>query len=318
MFIDTHSHLNFNIFNGDRKKVIERTLKSDVWMINVGTNYLTSKKAIEITEDYPKGVFAAVGLHPINLDTGLIKSQKSKMFSFAEDFFAKGEQIKNQNLEDVLEKSFDYNQYKKLSQSPKVIAIGEIGLDYYWRPKTTKKRELFKEKQKELLLQQLDLAKELNLPIILHCRMAHQDLIEVLKSKINGVIHCFTGTWEEAKEYLKMDFYLGFNGLIFKMVFDEIIKNTPLEKILIETDCPYLTPPLPADLSSDLSAEARRAKVEASAKAEASAKEGPATDRNEPLYVKHIAQKIAEIKNLSFEEVAEKTSENAKKLFNLR
>ncbi len=174
------------------------------------------------------------------------------------------------------------------------MAIGEIGLDYYWRPKTTAKKELFKQKQKDLLLKQLELAKELNLPVIFHCRMAHQDLIEVLKSKsqnpnfkIRGVVHCFTGNQQEAKEYMKMGFYLGFNGIIFKFDLKEVIKITPLERIFVETDCPYLSP-------SQFKKE-----------------------RNEPIAVKYIAEEIAKIKNLNYKEITEITTQNAKKLFSI-
>jgi len=289
MLIDTHAHLNFNGYKEDFEEVIKRTLENDVWMINVGSQYETSKKAVEIAERYEKGVYAAVGLHPIHLAEGIFKVKMDK----EETVF----QTKNEN--------FDYEKYKGLTQSKKVVAIGETGLDYYYRPKTKIRLEQFKNKQKEVFLKHLELAMELKLPVIFHCRMAHQDLIEVLnskfkiqKSKIAGVIHCFTGTWEQAGQYLEMGLYLGFNGIIFKpapyrtdgsgagLNLDEIIKKTPLERILIETDCPYLVPP-------------------------------PMSGRNEPLYVKYVAEKIAKIKNLSFEEISEITTGNAKKLFNL-
>lgn len=280
MIIDTHAHLNFAVFNKDRNEVIKKCLESNIWMINAGSNYKTSKRAIEIAEKYNEGVYASVGLHPINLDTGLVKIKTDE---------AEGEHF---------EKEFDYDGYKTLAQNPKVVAIGETGLDYYWKPKTTKKKELFKQKQKELFLKELELAKELNLPIIFHCRMAHQDLIEVLKSKfqnpnskVSGVMHGFVGNTEQLKEYLKMGFYIGFNGIIFKKIegidFEENIKNTPLDRILVETDCPYLTPP-------DFSEE-----------------------RNNPLGVKYVAQRIVEIKNVSFDKVAEITTHNAKTFFQL-
>jgi len=128
------------------------------------------------------------------------------------------------------------------------------------------------------------------LPVIFHCRMAHDDLIQTIKQFNNltmrGTIHCFTGNWEQAEEYMNMGFYLGFNGIIFKLNLDEIIRKTPLDKILVETDCPYLTP-------------------------------SPMTGRNEPLYVKYVAEKIAKIKNLSFEEIAKITTQNAKKSFKI-
>ena len=276
MIIDTHAHLNFNVFKDDVDQVIRRSLDKGLWIINVGSQYSTSKRAVEIAENYDKGVYAAIGLHPINLETDLVKIKVDP------------KEIQFQPKE----KDFDYKKYKELAQSPKVVAIGEIGLDYYWKPKTKARLYLFKEKQKELLLKQLEMARELNLPVIFHSRMAHKDLAEVLKSQTQneGVMHSFVGTPEQLQEYLKMGFYIGFNGIIFKTIqgidFKENIKNAPLEKILIETDCPYLTPPQ---------------------------MEG----RNEPLYVKYVAQRIAEIKSISYEKVIEATSQNAKDLFGI-
>lgn len=297
MLIDTHAHLNFNAFKGDADRVIRRCLENEVWTINVGTKYETSKKAVELAQKYKEGVFAAVGLHPIHLETGLVK-------------------IKNDTEEveiKTTEQDFDYQKYKELAQNPKVVAIGEVGLDYYWKPKTKGRLEVFKQKQKETLLKQIELAKELNLPLILHCRMAHDDLIEILKLQVkihelNGIIHCFTGTWEQAEKFLEMGFYLGFNGIIFKKIegfaetpshlspsspsprsainFAQVIKNTPLDRILLETDCPYLTPP-------------------------------QLLGRNEPLNIKYVAQEVAKIKNLSYEEIARAATQNAKKLFRI-
>lgn len=245
MLIDSHAHLNFNVYKNEAQEVLQRSLDKDVWMVNVGSQYSTSRKAVEIAEKYPQGVYAAVGLHPIH---------------------AKDE--------------FNYEKYKNLAKSEKVKAIGEIGLDY--------KSEYvsFKEKQKQAFLQQMKLAEELKLPVIFHCRMAHEDLIEIINSNLQGVIHCFTGDLEQAKKYLDMGLYLGFNGIIFKLNLDEIIKKTPLDKILIETDCPYLTPP-------------------------------QEQDRNEPIYVKHVAEKIAQLKGLTFEEISKMTTENAKQLFRI-
>ena len=264
MIIDTHAHLNFDEYKDDVDEVIKRSLDDNVWMINVGTQYDSSKKAIKIAEGYEKGVYAAVGLHPIHAEDG-----------------------------------FNYKEYKELAKAEKVVAIGEIGLDYKY----------FNKEQKDVFLQQIDLARELDLPIIFHCRMAHDDFINTLKTCsgtslhsqrqthglpearleafLRGVLHCFTGEWKQAQEYLGMGFYLGFNGIIFKLNLDEVIKKTPLDRILIETDCPYLTPP----------------------------KE---TGRNEPLYVKHVAEKIAELKGLTYEEITKITAENAKKIFKIQ
>lgn len=250
MLFDTHAHLNFNAFKDDVDEIIRRSLDGGMEIINVGSQYATSKRAVEIAEKYSEGVYAAIGLHPIHAS----------------------------------EEVFNYEKYRELAKSSKVAAIGEIGLDY------KSEYVLFKEKQKEVFLKHLDLAQELNLPVIFHCRMAHNDLIQTLQHSnsptIKGVIHCFTGTWQEAQKYLEMGFYLGFNGIIFKLDLDDIIKKTPLDRILLETDCPYLTP-------------------------------APMEGRNEPLYIKYVAEKIAQLKNLSFEKVAKITTQNAKKLFRI-
>lgn len=289
MLIDTHAHLNFNAYKNDADEVIKRSLDNNVWMINVGSQYETSKRAVEVAERYPQGVYAAIGLHPIHLETGLVKMKEDP------------EEIQFQTREE----DFDYEKYKEIAKSKKVVAIGEVGFDYYWKPKTKTKIEQFKEKQKEVFIQQLKLAQELNLPAIFHCRMAHDDLINILNDRyqiqntnLRGVIHCFTGNEEQAGKYLEMGLYLGFNGLIFKLNWwDEIIKKFPLEKILIETDCPYLTPPISENQRLD--------------------QPKSAVIRNEPIYVKYVAEKIAQLKNLNFEEIAEITTQNAKELFKI-
>jgi TatD DNase family protein len=280
MIIDTHSHLNFNAFKKDLDEVIKRTLDSDIFCINVGSKYETSKQAVEIAKKY-NGMYASIGLHPMFVSAEFIKLKtdpEEGEFSVKEDVF-------------------DYKKYKELASSAgqKIVAIGEIGLDYYYKPKTKTKLEQFKEKQKQVFLQQLDLARELDLPIILHCRMAQEGLIKILGAQVavsykelKGVVHCFTGGVNELEQYLNLGFYIGLNGIIFKIDLDEVIKKCPLDKILVETDCPYLTPP----------------------------QEGK-DKRNEPIFIKHVIQKIADLKELSFDEVAEKTTQNAKNLFKI-
>jgi TatD DNase family protein len=282
MIIDTHSHLNFKAYKNDLDEVVGRTLQDNIWMINVGTKYETSKQAVELAEKYNEGVYSAIGLHPIYAGA---EFQKIKTDPEEGEFLVK-------------EENFEKEKYKELAlgrspvgeaKSKKVVAIGEIGLDYYYRPKSKTKLEQFKEKQKQVFIEQLDFAKELDLPAIIHCRMAHEDLTEILKTKnIKGVIHCFTGNLEQAQQYTDMGFYLGINGIIFKFNIDEVIKKVSLDKILVETDCPYLTP----------LAEGK-------------------DKRNEPIFIKHVIQKIADLKNISFEEVAEKTTQNAKNLFKI-
>jgi len=277
MIIDTHSHLQFDAYKDDIEEVVKRTRSAGILTINVGTQYETSRKGVEFAEKYGEGFYAAIGLHPMYAAAEFIK-------------------LKHDPSEGTvgLETNFDKEKYKRLtlSGSRSVVAIGEIGLDYYYKPKTNTKLAEFKEKQKQVFLQQLELAQELDLPVILHCRMAHDDIIQILESRITnyelrGVIHCFTGTLEQAKKYVEMGFYLGINGIIFKFNIDEVIKNISLEHLLLETDCPYLTPP------------------------QASEK------RNEPIFIKHTIQRIAELKGVAFEEVCDKTTKNAKSLFRI-
>jgi TatD DNase family protein len=272
MLIDTHSHLNFKAYDSDREEVIKRTLKEGIFCIDVGTKYETSKNAIELAEKH-EGIFAAIGMHPIHIKTDLMKLRMDE----------------EEGAFQPLGEEFDKERYKELAKSKKVVAIGEIGLDYYYKPKGTTKTEKFKKKQKQVFVEQLEMSEELNLPVILHCRMAQDDLYEILKThNAKGVIHCFTGNFEEAQKYMDLGFYIGINGIIFKLDLNEVIKKTPIDKILIETDCPYLTPP----------AEGK-------------------DKRNEPIFVKHVVQKIADLKGISFDEVAEKTTQNAKKLFEI-
>ncbi len=280
LVIDSHAHLNFKSFDLDLEKIINKNLKNNVWVINAGSNYKTSQRAVEIANNYEKGIYSSIGLHPIHVVREFTKTDDED----GKDF----------------ENKFDYEKYKKLAlSSNKVVAIGETGLDYYYKPKSKLKLNKFKAKQKDVFINHLNLAKELNLPLIFHCRMAHQELIEILKSqnlfftkkqtKLKGVIHCFTGNWQEAQEYLDMGFYLGFTGIIFKLNLESIIKKIPLDKILIETDCPYLTPPKAMDISK----------------------------RNEPLFVKYVAEEIARVKNISLDKIIKKTTQNAINLFNL-
>ncbi|MEK7540715.1 MAG: TatD family hydrolase [Patescibacteria group bacterium] len=272
MIIDTHSHLNFKAYDNDREEVIKRTQEEGVVCIDVGTKYETSKKAVELAEKN-ENIYAAIGMHPIHIKTDLMKLKTDS----------------EEGAFQPLGEEFNKEKYLELSKFKKVVAIGEIGLDYYYRPKGTVKLEKFKELQKQIFIKQLELAEELDLPVIIHCRMAHEDVLQILKlkSKIKGIIHCFTGTAEQMRQYLNLGFYIGINGIVFKLNLDEVIKECPLERILTETDCPYLTPPQENG------------------------------KRNEPIFIKHVIQKIVEIKRINFDEVADKTTQNAKKLFKI-
>ena len=292
MLIDTHAHLNFSGFDKDREQIIKNCLDNDIWVVNVGTNLKTSEEVVKLAQDYKKGIYASIGLHPTELSQK--KKVEKKFISLSERaaWAVDEARASSSPFTDVRV----YEKYKELAQNEKVVAIGEIGLDYYWKPKTKKKKELFKQKQKELLLEQLKLAKELNLPVIFHCRMANHDLFSILSENPDlrpkkAVAHSFVGTVDDIKKHLSFGYFIGFNGIIFKNIegidFKRVIKTTPLDKILIETDCPYLTPP--------------QSQVK----------------RNEPVFIKYIAQEIATIKDLSFEKVAEATTKNAKEFFRI-
>ena len=286
--VDTHGHVNFNAFKEDSEEVLKRTLGGGVWVVMPGSQLSTSKRAVEMAEEYKEGVYAAVGIHPIHLgkrkvDVLETESEKKDKESW--------------NSFETREEEFNVEEYRKLAQSKKTVAIGEVGLDYYYQPKGKARREEMRQKQKEVLTKQVELALELNLPVILHCRVAHKDLIlfieEIQKKhagRLRGVIHSYTGTAEEADKFMALGMYIGFNGLIFKDVPalpnpKEVISHIPLDRIVLETDSPYLSPP--------------------QAKAE----------RNEPLYVKYVAEMVAEAKGIEVEEVAEITTKNAKDLF---
>ncbi len=261
--------------------VIRRTLEKGVRMITVGTQSTTSRNGIEVAEKYD-GIYATIGLHPNHTCEQHFKDE----------------------LEDIQTRceSFDPTYYRQLAKHPKVVAIGECGLDYYRIPSELD-REKFIVKQKDELRAQLDLADELNLPVIIHCRDAHDQQVAILKEFVDarklarrGVVHCFTGTIEEAVAYHAIGFLTSFTGIItfpprknegLISPLHKVVRDCPLEMILLETDAPYLTP------------------------------EPYRGERNEPWMVQFVAQKIAEMKGISIEEVDRVTTQNAEKLFGL-
>jgi len=279
MLIDTHAHLNFSAFKEDADKIIQKTLEEEIWMINVGSDYKTSKRSLEYANKYEKGVYTAVGLHPVHI-------VEMNMEADGESFKTRGEE-------------FNYDIYEKLAKFEKVVAIGEVGLDYY-HFENTMDIPAVKKKQKEVFLSQALLARRLDLPLIIHCRQAHDDLVQILsdfrkenidlipKDRPWGVIHCFSGDEDLAWKYFNMGLIISFTGLItFSRQWDDLIRRLPADKFMIETDSPYLTP------------EPFRGK------------------RNQPLFVKYVSKRIAEIKNLSEERIAEITTKNARKLFRI-
>jgi len=260
--IDTHAHLDFADFDIDRDSLIKKCARDGITIINPGTDFTTSKNAVDLAQDY-ENIYASVGLHPENIE-----------YSFS----------KKRDV--ILEKDFDFKKYYELAKSKKVLAIGEAGLDFWKQPKGIEKRKTFQSKQKEIFLKQIDLAEDLNLPLIIHCRNAFDELFDILKQrKTRGVIHCFTGNLEQSQRFLDLGYYLGINGIIFKLDLTDVIKACPMERILLETDCPFLSPP-------------------------------GFEQRNSPLALPIIASKIADVKNMTINDVVQVTEINAKNLFN--
>ena len=256
-FFDSHAHLNDEKFNDDRENIIEILREEGISnFINAGYSLEGSKQAIELAKKYDF-IYATCGISPNDIP----QSEQELWKSVAE--------IPN-----------------LVKESSKVIAIGEIGLDYYWNKDN-------KDLQKEVFIKQIEIANDLELPIVIHTREAVMDTIEILKKhkvKNTGVFHCCPLNRELVKEALKLDFYISFAGPItFKNSknADEIINLVPNDKMLIETDSPYLSP------------EPLRGK------------------RNDPRNIKYIAQKIAKTKAMDLEDVAEITKNNAKRLFKI-
>ncbi len=283
-YIDIHSHVNFKAFDEDRDEVIKRALESDTWVINVGTQIDTSKKAVEMANQYEEGVYAIIGLHPIH--TGASFHDEKELGEGGKEFTSRGE-------------NFSKDAYRELLKDPKVVGIGECGLDYYRMDKDSI------EKQKKTFIEQIELANEFGKPLMLHIRNnekkelitgeeglpnAYMDALDLLKkhAKVRGDVHFFAGNVEEAKAYLDFGFTLSFTGVItFTNDYDEVIKNTPLDMIMTETDSPYVTP-VPY-----------RGK------------------RNEPSYVREVIKKIAKVKGLEEAEVAKAVIQNAKRVFGI-
>jgi TatD DNase family protein len=254
MLFDTHAHLNAEEYKDDLDEVISRAQEAGVTnMVVVGFDRPTIERAIELVDRYDF-LYASVGWHPVDAI-------------------------------DMTEE--DLIWIEELASHPKVVALGEMGLDYHWDKSP-------KDVQKEVFRKQIRLAKRVKLPIIIHNREATADILEILKEEnaeeVGGIMHCFSGSPEVARECVNLNFYISLGGPVtFKNAKKpkDVAAEVPLDKLLIETDCPYLTP------------HPFRGK------------------RNEPGYVKLVAEQIAEIKGLSYEEVAEATTKNAKKFFGI-
>lgn len=254
MLIDTHTHLDSRKFDGDRAEVIQRAFASGVErIVNIGFNRETIPTTMELAESH-EHIYAAVGWHP--QDAATMRPE-------------------------------DLDWLEELCRHPKVVAIGEIGLDYYW---DTSPREV----QQQVFREQIRLARRVGKPVVIHNREAHADVVRLLKeenaAEVGGIMHCFSGSWEIARECLNMDFHISFGGPVtFKNAVrpKEVLARVPLDRLLLETDCPYLTP------------HPHRGK------------------RNEPAYVRFVAEGAAEIKGTEVQEIIGITGQNAIKLLGI-
>lgn len=254
-YFDIHSHLNFESFNEDRGEIIKKMERNGIYTICVGTDLKTSKETVALSDKY-KNIYACIGLHPTD------------------------------SIED-----FKEVDYEALIKNKKVVAIGECGLDYFHGGKTKED----KERQKEVFRKQIEFALKYDKPLMIHCRDAYDDLLAILreykeihKEKLRGNIHFFVGTPLVAKEFLSLGFTLSFTGVItFSDDYNISVIETPIDKIMTETDCPFVAP------------KKYRGK------------------RNSPLYIQEIISQIAKLKDLDENLVAEKTVENAINIFNL-
>lgn len=273
-YFDAHTHVNFAAFKDDMDAAIGRAREAGVGMNVVGTQYDTSKACVETAEKYDD-VYATIGLHPIH--TGKSYHDEKELGEGGKAFTSRGE-------------IFDFSAYDILSRSGKVIGIGECGLDYYRLDADTKKV------QEDAFVQQIELANKCDKPLMLHIRAsrgtydAYEDVLAILKreAKVKGDVHFFAGDWNIARQFLDFGFTLSFTGVItFTHDYDEVVKNAPLEMLLIETDAPYVAP-VPY-----------RGK------------------RNEPAYVVEVAKQIARIRGEDEEAVRVQLLENARRLFSI-
>lgn len=254
MIFDTHAHYDDDAFEGDREQLLENLKNSGIeGVVNVGASIQTTKNMLELIKKYPF-VYGAVGVHP---------NETAEL---------------NEDLLDWL---------KNVSRTEKVVAIGEIGLDYYWD-------EPDREIQKHWFVRQMDAARETGLPVIIHSRDAAADTLDLMKAQnardLGGVIHCFSYGKEMAREYLDMGFYLGIGGVLTfpnAKKLKEVVEYMPMEQLVLETDCPYLSP-VP-----------NRGK------------------RNSSLNLPYVVEAISQMKGISAEEVIEITSRNAKRLYRI-
>ena len=267
-YFDAHTHVNFVAYNDDREEVIARAKDAEVGMNIVGTQKDTSLSAVVLAEQY-EHIYATIGLHPIH--TSKSHHDLKELGEGSKEFTSRGE-------------VFDMDAYLEMGKSERVIAIGECGLDYYRVDESTKDVQI------EAFVQQIELANTLGKPLMLHIRNAYEDALEVIKThtKVQGDVHFFAGDWNIARQFLDLGFTLSFTGVVtFTHDYDEVVKNTPLDMMLSETDAPYITP-VP-----------HRGK------------------RNEPAYVIEVVRALAAIKGIPEEECREQLLLNTCRVFRI-
>ncbi len=285
-FFDAHTHVQFSGFDADRAAVIARAIAADVRLVNVGTQKDTSRAAVRLAHAYPAGrMFAAIGLHPIHTGRSYHDADELGGGDAAKAFTSRGE-------------IFDMDYYTELARDPVTVAIGECGLDYF-HFNDDEPREMQIARQKDAFLGQIDLSRESGKPLMIHCRDAFGDLIDFLKPHAAdlppGVVHFFTGTPADARALLDLGFSFTFGGAITfpprkgmaQGMYDEVIRLIPPDRLLSETDAPYVAP------------APFRGK------------------RNEPAYVVHAVARLAALKDVPPEEMKARIWENAKRIFKL-
>jgi TatD DNase family protein len=273
-YFDAHTHVQFAAFKDDFDAVIRRAREARVFLVNVGTQRDTSKAAVHLARAY-EGVYAAVGLHPIH--TSKSYHDPKELGAGGEGFTSRGEE-------------FDLAHYTPLAADKKTVAIGECGLDYYHVS-----LQQVKVRQREAFIQQIRFARDVRKPLMIHCREAFPDAIAVLqeyKSLLReedpGIFHFFTGTEEDARALLELGFSFTFGGVVtFTKYYHDVVKLLPFDRILSETDAPYVTP------------------------------EPHRKDRNEPVYVEHVVRKLAKLRGVEESVMAKITFDNACRVFGL-
>ena len=267
--IDSHAHLDVSQYDQDCPQVIERAFKNGIkYIINIGSDLATSQGSVTLASQHEK-IYATVGIHPMaEQETGC----------------------------DAIK---EMTKIAELAREPKIVAIGECGLELNQKSNIKnlssaqagdQNDKLKIKKQAELFLAQIKLAQKLKLPLVIHCRNAHNETLEILSGvkNLKAVIHCYSGSWDQARKYLDLGCYISFTGIItYARDYNRVIKNMPLERILLETDCPYLAP-IPHR-----------------------------GERNEPAYVKHVYETVAQVRSESLEKITERVDQNAIEFFEI-